>query len=307
MTAPRTPEQRARFVRSVASELDVAPELAERLLFLSEASRRHVRSGGRTEPGTVRRLLDCLLDDEVCRHAWCVVEPGDTGLWRQLLAVARPPRDVGPAMLLAFAAARGDAVDEALDVLAGVIRPAEFRRSAIELAADLAEDAGQAALAWSYVVRLGVGGRDADRDALRCVLGCSPQGPCDRAQLAGAAHARWLRHRIARWVRRPWSGTAEPYDAVEAGYLAARRFVVPAGERELLGRWVDVSPEDVTVLETSRWRAILNGPDGLRRTAGWESAAPPDAAPGATLRCRLLPTLVPGEHLAVRATLPPPW
>ena len=305
MTAPRTPEQRARFVRSVASELDVAPELAERLLLLSESSRRHARNG-RTEPTRIRQLLDHLLDDDLCRHAWCAVDPGDTGLWRQLLDAARPPRDVGPAVLLAFAAARADAVDEALDVLAGVLRPGEFRRSAIELAADLAEDAGQAVLAWSYALRLGESGRNGRWDALRCVLGCAPHGPCERSRLAGAAHARWLRHRIARWARRPWSGTVEPADAV-AGYLAARRSVVPAGERELLERWVAAPSAEVTVLATDHWQAVLSGPDGARHTAGWESAAPPDAVPGATLTCRLLPTLVPGEFLAVRATLPPPW
>lgn len=306
MTTPRTPEQRARFVRFAASELDVAPELAERLLFLSESSRSHDRTGG-TEVGTVRLLLDCLRDDDVCRHAWWVTEAGGTALWRSLSTAARPPDDVGPATVWAFAAARADALDEALDVLARVIRPGEFRRSAIELAADLAEDAGQAVLAWSYVLRLGLAGRDAEWSALRCVLGCTPQGPCERSRLAGVVHARWLRHRIARWARRPWSGTVEPHDDAVPGYLAARRSVVPAGERDLLERWVDAPVVPVTVSRTDRWQALVVGADGLRRTVGWENAAPPDAVPGATLSCRLLPTLVPTEHLAVRSTLPPPW
>ena len=34
----RSPEQRARFVRAAASDLDIAPELAERLLLLSESA-----------------------------------------------------------------------------------------------------------------------------------------------------------------------------------------------------------------------------------------------------------------------------
>lgn len=306
MTAPRTPEQRARFVRSAASELDVAPELAERLLVLSEAARRHARTG-RTDPGTARELLDCLLDDDVCRHGWWVVEPGGDAFWRLLSGTAPPPRDVGPAVLVALAAARADEIDRALEVLAGVIRPGEFRRSAIELAADLAEDAGRAVLAWSYVLRLGLAGQDAGWSALRCVLRCSAQGPCDRSQLGGAVHARWLRQRIARWARRPWSGTAEPHDDAEAGYLAARRAVLPAGERELLARWVDTPATVVTVQQTDRWQAVLTASDGRVRAAGWESAAPADAVPGAVLRCRLLPTLVPAEHLIVRSTLPPPW
>lgn len=306
MTAPRTSEQRARFVRSAAAELDIAPELAEGLLFLSESARQHARTG-RTGADAVQQLLDRLLDDDLSRHGWWIADPGDTALWQLLSRTARPPRDVGPAVLLAAAAARGDEIDRALDVLAEVIRPGEFRRSAIELAADLADDAGQAVLAWSYVVRLGLGGHDAEWGALRCVLGCTQRGPCDRSRLAGAAHARWLRQRIARWARHPWSGSDEPHEGAEAGYLAARRSVVPAGERELLERWAGTPWTTVTVHETAPWQAVLSGPDGRRRTAGWESAAPPDAVPGAVLGCRLLPTLVPGEDLVVRSTLPPPW
>lgn len=306
MTAPRTPEQRARFVRSAAAELDIAPELAEQLLFLSESARAHARTG-RISESAVRDLLDCLLDDDVCRHGWWVADSGDAALWRLLSTTARPPQDVGPAVLHAAALARDGEIDEALDVLAGVIRPGEFRRSAIELAADLADDSGQAVLAWSYVVRLGLAGRDAEWGALRCVLGCTPQGPCDRSQLAGAAHARWLRQRIARWARCPWSGAAEPYDGVEAGYLAARRSVLPTGERDLLERWVDTPWTAVTIRETDRWQCVVTGADGRRRTSGWEGTAPVDAVLGAVLRCRVLPTLVPAEHLVVRSTLPPPW
>lgn len=307
MTAPRTPEQRARFVRSAASDLDIAPELAERLLLLSEAARSHARAGGRTDARTVRALLDCLLDDDVCRHAWRVAAVEDDWLWRSLRKVARPPRDVGPAVLLAVALACGGAAGQALEVITDVVRTGEFRRSAIELAADLAEDAGRPDLAWSQVVRLGLADQDEGWSALRCVVGCSGRGQCARSRLAGVTHARWLRQRIARWARRPWSGSAGEVPEPDAGYLAARRSILPLGERQLLERWAQVRPGAVTVLNTGRWEAVVSVRDGVRRVAGWESRPPPTAVAGSELTCWLLPTLVPDEHLLVRSTLPPPW
>lgn len=299
MTAPRTPEQRASFVRSVASDLDVAPELAERLLFLSESARSHARARGATGLPTVRALLDCLLDDEVCRHGWRVVESGDTGLWRLLLDTARPPRDVGPAVLLAYGLARAGAAGEASDVLTSVLRTGEFRRTALELAADLAEDAGRADLAWSRVVRLGLADQAAEWGALRCMLGCSRHGPCDRARLPGVVHARWLRRRLERWARRPWS--APTTDAGPAGYLKARRSVLPVLEQDLLQRWSHASAGPVTVPNSSRWDATVTGPDGRSHPAGWDSGAPPSAAPGATVWCLLLPTLDPDHFLLADA------
>ena len=140
MSMTRSPEQRARFVRAAATDLDTAPELAARLLFLSETARQHAGSGARPSDSAVRALLDCLLDDEVCRHGWWVADEGEA-LWRLLIRLARPPRDVGPAVLLAMALARRDAVDEALGVLLGAMRAGEFRRPAVECAAELAETA----------------------------------------------------------------------------------------------------------------------------------------------------------------------
>ncbi len=84
----RSPEQRARFVRVAASDLDVAPELAERLLFLSESARDHARDGS-VDDGTVSELLDSLLDDELCQHAWWVAGAEGEDLWRFLLRSAR--------------------------------------------------------------------------------------------------------------------------------------------------------------------------------------------------------------------------
>lgn len=307
MTAPRTPEQRARFVRSAASDLDIAPELAERLLLLSESARSHARAGGRTDARTVRALLDCLLDDDVCRHAWRVAVVEDDGLWRSLRRVARPPLDVGPAVLHAVALAGGGAAGQALEVITEVVRAGEFRRSAIEVAADLAEDAGRPDLAWAQVVRLGLTDQYEGWSALRCVVGCSGRGQCARSRLAGVTHARWLRQRIARWARRPWSGGDGEVPQPAPGYLAARLSVLPPGERQLLERWAKVRPESVTVLDSGRWEAVVAAGDGVRRLAGWESGAPPTAVAGAELACWLLPTLVPGEHLLVRSTLPPAW
>jgi len=318
MTAPRSPEQRARFVRSTASDLDVAPELAEQLLLLSESARAHAREPDRTDSRTARALLDCLLDEDTCAHAWWVAGVEGEALWRFLLRVAIPPRDVGPAVLLAVALAPRGAAADALEVVTGVLRPGEFRRSAIEVAAELSEDAGRPELAWGYVRRLGLADPDADWGALRCALGCSERGRCERSLLAGVAHARWLRRRLARWARRPWSGGGvvcrgpfERYgerlaDAV-AGYLTARAALLPAGERQLLARWAQVGPEQVTVVEGRRWEVVVAGEDGVQRTAGLESPDRSEALTGTELRCHLLPTLVPAEHLLVRSSLPPRW
>src|SRR3954447_14186866 len=139
MTAPRSPEQRARFVRVTASDLDIAPELAERLLMLSESARRHTCTGA-LDDRTTRVLLDSLVDDDLCEHAWRVAGGEGEALWRALFESARPPLDVGPAVLLAVALARRGAADEALDILREVVRPGEFRRTAIEILAELAED-----------------------------------------------------------------------------------------------------------------------------------------------------------------------
>ena len=321
MTAPRSPEQRARFVRAAASDLDIAPELAERLLLLSESAREHDREGGLDDRAT-RGLLDCLLDDELCRHAWPVAAAEGAPLWRLLLRSARPPRDVGPAVLLAVALARRGAADEALTILTEVVRPGEFRRCAVEMLAELAEDAGQPVLAWEQVVRLGLAEPDREWGALRCVLGCSSRRQCERSRLAGVMHARWLRERLCRWSRRPWSGgdldlpggratlraaSCEPWRSAIADYLAARRVVLPAGERQLLEKWATAQPVRVTVIETSPWEGLVLDEAGDCLVVGWESVASSSLPVGSELSCWVLPTLVPAEHLLVRWMVPRPW
>lgn len=321
VTAPRSAEDRARFIRSTAADLDVGPELAERLLMLSESARAHAAGSG---PDDRRRqdLLGLLLDDELCRHGWWVAAVEGEPLWRSLLHAARPPEDVGPAVLLVAALARRGAAESALALITDVIRPREFRRSAIEIAVDLAEDAGRPSLAWELVVRLG----DADRadtwDPLRCVLGCSARGPCPRSRLIGATHARWLRHRIHRWLRRPWSGCdpavpegrdgerrmseAESFTRAVRAYSIARATALPAGERGLLRRWSLSERREFTVVESSPFEAvILDG--GQRHVAGWDTMTPTDAVSGQRISGWLLPTLMPREWLLVRSAATPIW
>jgi hypothetical protein len=321
MTAPRTPEQRARFVRVTASDLDIAPELAERLLLLSESAREHARQG-QLDGGAVRQLLDCLLDEDVCRHAWRVAATDGEALWRMLARSATPPRDVGPAVLLAVGLARRGAADEALQVLSDVVRRGEFRRTAIEMLAELAEDAGQPVLAWTQVDRLGLAEPDREWGALRCILGCSSRRECERSRLAGAMHARWLRMRLSRWSRRPWSGGdldtvgcrtegreagTEGWRSVVLRYVAARTAVLPDGERQLLERWAQVQRMRVTVMKTSPWEGVVLDQAGDCRLVGWESTASADLPVGSEFGCWVLPTLVPAEHLLVRWMVPTRW
>jgi hypothetical protein len=320
MTAPRTPEQRARFVRTTAADLDIAPELAERLLRLSEAAREHVRRGGVSDE-VVSALLDDLQDDEVCRHAWWVAVAEGEQLWRLLLESGRPPRDVGPAVLLAMALARRSAADEALDTLVAVVRPGEFRPVALEILAELAEDAGRPALAWAQVIRLGLAEPDRDWSALRCVLGCSSRRQCERSRLAGVMHARWLRRRLSRWYRRPWSSGhpepaeraapsrsgVEPWRSAITDYVDSRRTVLPMGERQLLEEWARARRERVTVLKTEPWEGVVLDMQGYCRTVGWESAGSAGLPVGSEVSCWLLPTLVPAEHLLARWMVPTSW
>jgi hypothetical protein len=321
MTAPRSPEQRARFVRSAASDLDIAPELAERLLFLSESAREFAEAGVIGDR-TVRTLLDHLQDDELCQHVWWVAAAEGEPLWRLLLRSALPPKDVGPAVLLGIALARRGVADEAMDVLREVVRPGEFRRSAIELLADLAEDAGQPSLAWTQVERFGLADPDRQWGALRCVLGCSQRRQCERARLAGVMHARWLRERLSRWSRQPWSGGApgsvsspptqehavvEPWRTAIADYVSVRRAVLPPGERQLLEQWAEAKRKRVIVMETSLWEGVVLDDAGDCSVVGWESNASSYVPIGSELRCWVLPTLVPAEHLAVRWMVPTPW
>jgi hypothetical protein len=293
--------------------------MAERLLMLSEAAREQLRRGTLDDDET-RGLLDALLDDDLCRHAWRVAAGEGEVLWRSLLRSASPPRDVGPAVLLAVALARRGAADEAMGVLVDVVRPGEFRPAAIEMLAELAEDAGRPLQAWTQVTRLGLAEPDQEWGTLRCVLGCSSRRQCERSRLTGAVHARWLRARLSRWSRRPWSGgDPDPATGAASGirttdwrsvigaYIAARKAVLPVGERELLEHWSQVERAQVTVMGTSPWEGVVLDSAGDLRLVGWESSASSHLPVGSELNCWVLPTLVPGEHLLVRWMVPTPW
>lgn len=321
MTAARNPEQRARFIRAAASDLDIAPDLAERLLMLSESARAYARADGRAAQSLLNALQDCLLDDDVSRHGWWVAAVEGEPLWRRLTSMSPPPYDVGPGVLLAAALARRGAADDALRVVTGVLRSGGFRRSAIEVAAELAEDAGRPELAWRHVTQLGLADPDDEWAPLRCVLGCSRRRRCPRSRLSGVTHARWLRHRISRWSRRPWSngepGALDPpirrkessppdWSGLTSGYLAARTAVLPAGEQQLLQRWIRVRLAPVTVLATDRWEATVLDERGRWLHVGWENPAPPSVSIGDRVICRLLPTLLPAERLLVRTTMAVP-
>ena len=190
-----------------------------------------------------------------------------------------------------------------------------------DLFAALAEDAGRPVLAWTQVERLGLADPDAEWSALRCVLGCSQRRQCERSQLAGAMHARWLRERLSRWIRRPWSSGAfgsgeppasrakgrEPWRAAIADYIAARRTVLPVGERQLLEHWAAARRGRVTVMETSPWEGVVLDAADICRVIGWEDTGSSYLPVGAELDCWVLPTLVPAEHLLVRWMVPTPW
>jgi hypothetical protein len=322
VSAPRSPEQQLSFVRTTAADLDVAPELAHRLLALSEAAREH-DSGLGLPARRIHALLAELLDDELCGHAWWVAATEGEPLWRVLLRRARPPRDAGPAVLLAVALASRGAEDEAFEVVRDVIRPREFRRSVIELGIDLAEDAGRGDLAWEWVSRLGRADPLAEWGALWCHVGCTANGTCPRSRLPGVVHARWLRRRIHRWFRRPWSGCASPAmggsrrgvmaadkgsDPVAAGaaaYLRHRRKLLPPGERHLLEQWSGAGRRVLRIVDAGPLEAVVDD-GGDPRLAGWEESAPPWVEVGEVTGW-LLPTLVPTEHLLVPAAVPSSW
>ena len=79
------------------------------------------------------------------------------------------------------------------------------------------------------------------------------------------------------------------------------------GERELLERWSTVEQAQVTVIETAPWEGVVLDGTGECRLVGWESSASSHQPVGSEFSCRVLPTLVPDEHLLVRWTVPTPW
>lgn len=337
MSAPRTPAQRAQFVDSAASELDVSPAAAHRLLELSEAARRHAVDPDWLDLSRSDVLLDQLQDDAFCEHARGVAADEGEQLWRQLFANAGPPRDVGPALLLAVALDARCAADEAYEVLSRAVRPSGVHRWAIELAVDLAEDGGDPVAAWRLLERLAVDGRHPRYWPLQCLVRCAVEGDCPSARLAGAARARWLWGRAKRWVRLPWADmrigaeaghmlVAEGGSLAEIvrefgslrgpgpmgpglfGYLRSRWRRLPTDERELLLRWLRTRWGRFSVLEATPHELVLHDDAGGQHVAGTEEPSGGRTwEPGDLISGWLLPTAVIEEHLFVLNTAPAAW
>jgi hypothetical protein len=337
MPTPRTPAQRLRFVQSATGDHSVSAALAQRLLELSEAARAFSADRGWLDRARRARLLAELRDDKFCDRARLVAADEGEQLWRELLSRARPPDDVGPALLLAVALDTRCAADEARDVIDPVLRPGEYRRWALELGMDLAQDGGRPERAWELLARLGVDRRIARYDTLRCVVSCDPENGCDPARFAATVRARWLWQRAREWVSRPWSelhlGADErelilaeggplaelvreqgalrgvgPMSQGLLGYLRQRWRLLPENERGLLLRWLRVQWRRYSVVESREYHLVLVDAYGQHHVAGTEEVrADATWGPGDMVSGWLLPTSSPGERLFVLNTAPAAW
>jgi hypothetical protein len=299
-------------VRSAAADLDVAPDLAERLLELSEAARRRAHTGP-LDRCRRKRLLDLLVDDELCRHGWWVAAVEGEALWWELLADAEPGRDAGAAMFLACALAARGAADHAFALVRQSLRVNAAKRSLLELGVDLAEDAGRARLAWCWAGRLDEAAAGDWTDLRRVAeRGCSPS-----SGETATDHARWLRRRAHRWARRTWSPVcvasdpieraapaADPVAAAALAYLRGRRSLLPPGEQALLAAWTRTARGCFGVTRAGHRQVVLDTGRG-RQAVGWEGAVPGRVRPGAVVDGWLLPTLAGDRTLFVASSRPP--
>jgi len=336
MCQPRGPSQQASFLSAVIAELGVSSVQAHRLLGLSEAARRYEQEPTSLDSERAGELLAELEDDGLCAHARLIAAREGESLWRALLGLARPPQDVGPALLLAVALDARCAGDEACQVLRFVLRPTERRRWVVEFAAELAEDSGRPGDAWELLGGLGADNSGSRHSPLRCLVDCTP-ATCPSVRLPGAARARWLWRRSRRWVQRPWADlrssdeaglllVAEggpladvvrefgplrgcgPMSRGLFGYLRARWRLLPEAERILLLRWLRSAPGRYTVVEATPHELTLHDEAGTCYVAGTEEVlARASWEPGDRVAGWLLPTAVVGEHLFVLNTAPTAW
>jgi hypothetical protein len=336
MSTPRTPAQRLHFVES-AHDHDVPAALAHRLLELSEAARAFAADRGSLTEASRSRLLAELRDDVVCEHARLVAAEEGEQLWRELLGGASPPDDVGPALLLAVSLEARCAADEARDVIDAVLRPGDYRRWALELGVDLAQDGGRPERAWELLGRLGVDRRIARYSTLRCVVFCTVEDGCAVARRPGIVRARWLWQRARDWVRCPWSELYPSQDERQLllaeggplaelvrehrslpgigpmsqglfGYLRRRWRLLPTGERDLVLRWLRTPWRRYSVVETRERELVLADAYGQSHVAGTEDVrADGTWSPGDMVSGWLLPTPVPEERLFVLNTAPAAW
>jgi hypothetical protein len=337
MSTPRTPARRPRFVESGARNHDLPAALARRLLELSEAAHAFPADRCWLTGARRSRLLAELRDEMLCEHARLVAADEGEQLWRELLGRASPPDDVGPALLLAVSLDARCAADEARDVIEAVLRTGEYRRWALELGVDLAQDGGQPERAWELLGRLGADRRMARYATLHCVLFCTADAGCAACGPRGVVRARWLWQRACEWVRSPWSelhlGEDErqlllaeggplaellreqgslrgigPMSQGLFGYLRRRWRLLPEDERVLLLRWLRTQWRRYSVVEAREHELVLADAYGRCHVAGTEDIGVDGAwRPGDMVSGWLLPTVAPGERLLVLNTAPAAW
>jgi len=331
------PAQPLRFLQSATRDHDVPAPLARRLLELSDAARAFDADRAWLDSARRHRLLAELRDDTLCEHARLMAPDEGEQLWRELLSRARPPDDAGPALLLAISLDARCAADEARDVLDAVLRPGEYRRWALELAIDLAEDGGRPDRAWELLGRLGADRRMARYGTLHCVVFCTAELGCPAARRPATVRARWLWQRARKWAAYPWSelhlggdeqellraeggplaellqehgslqGTG-PMSRGLFGYLRRRWRLLPEDERKLVLRWLRVQWRRYLVVETRDYELVVSDAYGQTHTAGTEEIkADRTWLPGDMISGWLLPTSAPDERLLVLNTAPAAW
>ncbi len=333
MTKPRNKQQRRRFIESTVWESDVSESRAQDLLLIDECARGFPSVA--VEPADRERILALLCDDEVVEHARLKAAFVGEDLWRELVATASSPADVGPATLLAGALDARCAGDEAIAILDRVLRPRDHRRWALELGVSLHADKGNAGRAWDLLGALGVNRRNPRYSSLSCAAQCFDDDErCPVSQLLGAAHARWLWDRSRSWLHLPWADTlggeegneriiaeggplarfVEDYGQLRGvgpmsqgmfGYLRARWGVLVEAERELVMAWLDTCIGDYTVVKQTEVDGVLRS---VRTdyVVGWDDVDWGHSyVEGERVRGWVLRTRVDGEHLFVPWNWPP--
>jgi hypothetical protein len=155
----------------------------------------------------------------------------------------------------------------------------EFRPTAIEMLAELSEDAaspcwpGPTWCGWAWLSPIGTGERCAACWAARRVASATGPDWPERCTPDGCGHDCPAGHGgpgpAATSIR---TGPAAPgrkdLELGDRRYVAARSACAPVGERELLERWSTVEQATVTVIETAPWEGVVL--DG-RESAGWSA------------------------------------
>jgi hypothetical protein len=337
MSAPRTPPQRRLPTHAAAPGRDLPEALARRLRVLADDARAFDADPGSLTEARRDRLLRELRDDALCEHARLLAADEGERLWRELLSRSRPPDDVGPALLLAVSLDSRCAADQAWDALDQVLRPGAYRRWALELGVDLAQDAGRPDRAWALLELLGVDRRIARYETLRCVVSCTADRGCGAARLAGVVRARWLWQRAREWAsssRARWQLGDDERELVLAeggqladlvreqgslrgigpmsqglfGYLRCRWRLLPEGERDVALRWLRTRWHRYAVVEAHEYELVLTDAYGQRHRAGTEDIlASRIWHAGDVVSGWLLPTAVPDQRLLVLNTAPAAW